>query len=219
MAEKLPVHMSDDEEIINNESDVSELSDNEEEIEYNSVSETSLDSNFDEEDGKFLALLVVLQQLLIPSQQQPCLHPRLYYSNWNQTRWNIRPPALPAIVSNVVYQGTQKEQTSEVEIESWELFFNNAMLESITDFTNIKIGSLESITDFTNIKIGLLRYIFQRDRDTKETDVAEIRMLFGLLYMAGMMGESHMNINDFYRTNGIGVEFFHPVMPKNCFGF
>ncbi len=52
MAENLPIHMSDDEEeIVDNKWDVNELSDNEEEIEYDTVSETNLDSN----------LLVVLQ--------------------------------------------------------------------------------------------------------------------------------------------------------------
>ncbi len=61
--------MSDNEEdIVDNESDVSELPDNEEEIDYDSVSETSLDSNFDEEDNEFKAPLVVPQQSLIPSQ-------------------------------------------------------------------------------------------------------------------------------------------------------
>ncbi len=48
-------------------------------------------------------------------------------------RWNIRPPTLPAIVSNVVSQGvyTPKRQTAETEIESWELLFNNAMLSTV----------------------------------------------------------------------------------------
>ncbi len=59
-------------------------------------------------------------------------------------RWNIRPPALPGIIPNIVHQGicTLKEQTTETEIESLELFFDNAVSESITDFINIKIGLL-----------------------------------------------------------------------------
>ncbi len=85
------------------------------------------------------------------------------------------------------------------------MFFDNAMLESITNFTNNKIGSL--------------RYLFPYHRDATEMDVVEICVLFGLLYMVGMMCASHMNINDFYRTDGTGVEFFHLVMPKNSFGF
>ncbi len=67
---------------------------------------------------------------------------------------------------------TPKGQTTETEIESWELFFDNAMLESITDFTNIKID--------------LLHYLFQCDRDTKEMSVVEIHTLYCLLYVAGM---------------------------------
>ncbi len=50
-------------------------------------------------------------------------------------------------------------------------------------------------------------------------DVVEIRTLFDLLYMADMLRASHMNIDDFYRTDGIGVEFFHLVMPKKSFCF
>ncbi len=127
-------------------------------IEYDSASETSLDSDFEKEDDKFQALLVP-QQPLVPPQQQPRLHPRLFYSGCDQTRWNIRPPALPAVVPNVIRQSicTPKAQTAETEIESWELFFDNAMLESITDFTNIKIG--------------LLGYLFQHDRKTKKTEL------------------------------------------------
>ncbi len=122
-------------------------------------------------------------------------------------RWSIRPLALPAITPNIICQGicTLKGQTAEIEIESWEFFFDNAMLESITDFTNIKIG--------------LLRCLFQRDRDAKETNAVEICALFGLLYMASMMHASHMNIQNFYRTDGTGLEFFHLVMPKKQFQF
>ncbi len=93
MAENLPIHMSDDEkEVVDNKSDVSALSDNEEkieyekEIEYESVSETSLDCDFNEEDGKFQVPLIVLQQLLIPSRQQPRSHPHLFYVNRDQAR-------------------------------------------------------------------------------------------------------------------------------------
>ncbi len=86
MAENLSVHMSDDEEEnVDNKSDVSELSSNEEEIEYKSASKTSLNSDFDEEDDEFQAPLVP-QQPLIPSQQQPRFLPRLFYSSCDQTR-------------------------------------------------------------------------------------------------------------------------------------
>ncbi len=54
MAENLSIHMSDnEEENVDNKSDVNELSDNEEKIEYDSASEMSLDSDFDEEDDEF----------------------------------------------------------------------------------------------------------------------------------------------------------------------
>ncbi len=62
MPENLPVHVSDDkEEIIDNESDVSNSSNSEEEIE--------LDFDSDKEDDKFQASLIVPQQPLILSQQ------------------------------------------------------------------------------------------------------------------------------------------------------
>ncbi len=131
---------------------------------------THLYSGIDDEDDEFQAPLLVPLQPLIPSGQQPRLCPCLFYSNrdqmrWNirppagdgifvlllameysssNWRWNIRPPALPAIISNLGRQVvcTPKGQTTETEIELWELFLDNAMLESITDFTNIKIGLL-----------------------------------------------------------------------------
>ncbi len=58
---------------------------------------------------------------------------------------------------------------------------------------------LQSITDFTNIKIGLL-HLFQHHRHTKEGDVVEVRTLFGLPKMVCMMRASHMNIDDFYNS-------------------
>ncbi len=59
VAENLPIHMSDNEvEIVDNELDV-KFSKNKEEIEYKSASETSLDTDFDEEDNKFQAPLIV----------------------------------------------------------------------------------------------------------------------------------------------------------------
>ncbi len=54
------MHISYNEEeivVCDNESDVSKLTDNEE-VEYDSVLETSLDANFDEEDDKFQAPLI-----------------------------------------------------------------------------------------------------------------------------------------------------------------
>ncbi len=202
MAENLPVHMSDDEEeIVDNKSDLSELSNNEKEIQYESVSETSLDSDFDEEDDKFQAPLVVPQQPLIPSWQQPRLRPCLFCSGPDQMRRNIRPPTLPAIIPNINHQDvcTPKGQTAETEIESWELFFDNAMLESILQTSKL-VSS-------------------QCDRDAIEMDVIEIYVLFGLPYVASTMCVSHMNIDDFYQTDGTGVEFFHLVMPKIWFQF
>ncbi len=56
------------------------------------------------------------------------------------------------------------------------MFFDNAMLESITDFTNYKIG--------------LLPYLFQFNKDAKEIDIIEIRTEFGLLYMTDLMRAS-----------------------------
>ncbi len=103
-----------------NESNVGEYSNNEE-IEYDSSSKTSLDSNFDEDD-EFQAPLVVPQQPLISSRQQPRLCPHLFYRDRDQTRWNIRPPTLPAIGPNNVRQSvcTPKGQTAETEIALWE---------------------------------------------------------------------------------------------------
>ncbi len=156
------------------------MSNNEEEIEYDSASATSLDSNFNEKDGEFLAPLVVPQQPLISSQQQSNLSPRLFHSGRDEMRWNIYPSSLPAIIPNMIHQRVciPKGQTTETEIESWELFFDSAMLESITDFTNIKIC--------------LLCYLFLCDGDAKETYIIEIHALFGLLYMAGMIWASHI---------------------------
>ncbi len=46
-------------------------------------------------------------------------------------------------------------------------------------------------------------------------DTVEISALFGLLSMDGMMHASYMNINDLYRTDSTGIEFFCIVITKN----
>lgn len=70
-------------------------------------------------------------------------------------------------------------------LETWQLFFPDMMLEKIVLYTNIKIKSVKEN--------------YSRSRDALETDIVELRALFGLLYLAGVHQSSHQNILDLWK--------------------
>lgn len=57
-----------------------------------------------------------------------------------------------------------------------------------------------------------------RERDAKKTDKIEIRAVLCLLYFAGIMHSSYLNVSDFW-ADEIGVEMFRTVMPLKWFDF
>ncbi|KAJ8965524.1 hypothetical protein NQ314_004065 [Rhamnusium bicolor] len=103
-----------------------------------------------------------------------------------QYHWKIYPPVTKAVKTrseNLIKRlpGSSMATSSfKKPIEILNYFFNEKILNIIVHSTNKYIYSVSDN--------------YARPRDAKSTDIAEIRALFGLLYMAGV---SHVN-----RQNG-----------------
>ncbi|XP_050509192.1 uncharacterized protein LOC126886348 [Diabrotica virgifera virgifera] len=96
-------------------------------------------------------------------------------------------------------------KTHSTPIDIWNSMFDEEMLNQVVICTNIKIETVTN--DYT------------RQRDAKPTDIAEIKALIGLLYLAGIRKANHMNLEDLWRTDGTGIETFRLVMSKSRFQF
>lgn len=72
----------------------------------------------------------------------------------------------------------------------------------------------------TNIYINLMKENFSRERDARETDEAEIRALFGLLYLIGSFSCSRTNTKKLWdNSKGNGLESCYLTMSEKRFKF
>lgn len=90
-------------------------------------------------------------------------------------------------------------------LDTWRLFFTEGMILDITQSTNIWINQNKQR--------------FKRERDAKETTPGEVKCVFGILYMAGVMKSSHQLLEDLWSTDGFGIEFFRCAMSIKRFKF
>jgi len=74
------------------------------------------------------------------------------------------------------------------------------------------VAVLSEIVNFTIIKIQKIREYFAQIRDAKVTDIIEIKAIIGLLYSSGSLRSFHQNVCDLWRTDGLGVDYFHATM-------
>ncbi len=124
------------------------------------------------------------------------------------TRWNLRSPRThvrrPA-QNIIVGQPGVKEvaRDAKTPLQAWELFFPESLLMKIVTYTNIYLDKI--------------RGNFSRARDCKETDLMEIRALFGLLYMAGIKKAHHLNLKELWETDGTAPDCFRATMSINRF--
>jgi len=89
--------------------------------------------------------------------------------------------------------------------ESWSLFFPDTVIMEIVKCTNINISRI--------------RPNYNRPRAALDTNIEEMKAVFGLLYMAGVMKSSHQNLSDLWARDGTGVDFFRSTMCLTRFQF
>ncbi|KAB0803806.1 hypothetical protein PPYR_00776 [Photinus pyralis] len=87
--------------------------------------------------------------------------------------------------------------------QTWKLFFTDDILELIVSCTNKYLTAI--------------RPNYSRERDVLDTNVDEVKALFGLLYIAGVLKSRHTNLKDMWATDKTAPEIFRMVMSKNRF--
>lgn len=89
--------------------------------------------------------------------------------------------------------------------EIWQQFFDLDMLRIIVESTNKHIQRSKEN--------------YSRERNVKETDIAEVHGLISLLYLAGVLKAGRLNVSELWRNDGTGVEQFRLTMSKFRFQF
>lgn len=101
--------------------------------------------------------------------------------------------------------GVRQNLEFESPVSAWRLFFTTDILDDIVTHTNQRIQKVRSN--------------FTRERDAKYTTGDELEAFIRLLYMAGILRASHLNLYDLWATDGTGVEFFRNCMNLKSFKF
>lgn len=71
--------------------------------------------------------------------------------------------------------------------------------------------------DCTNEYLRIKRIKYSRVRDCSDTNVDELRALLGLLYLAGVKENSHVNICELWTDDGTAPECFRATMSQRRF--
>lgn len=87
-------------------------------------------------------------------------------------------------------------------LECWDMFFTTDMVDIIVECTNMQLNRFR-----TNYK----------GNEYRNTTHIEIRALFGILYMAGIFKQCHLNVDDLWEKNPLTPPFFRIAMPKKRF--
>lgn len=91
-------------------------------------------------------------------------------------------------------------------LESWLLFFSKPLIDLVLESTNIYIDSV--------------RNNYRSDHNmARPLSFEELKAYFGLLYLAGLLHGGKMNIEDFWNTDGTGIEIFRATMSLKRFRF
>lgn len=78
---------------------------------------------------------------------------------------------------------------------------------------------LSIVADNTNKFIRNVQFNYSRERDARETTLAEIKGLIGLLLLCGVRKCSRMNADDLYNKNGSSMENARLLMSERRFLF
>lgn len=127
-------------------------------------------------------------------------------TKWNKVKSNS---AVRTRKHNILVHspGPKFEAREAKSIEDcWNLFFNDEIVNLVTESTNIYIQKIKSN--------------FSRDRDARLTDVIEIRALIGILYFIGIRRSSRLNISKMWdNSKGGGLEACYLAMSEKRFRF
>lgn len=79
---------------------------------------------------------------------------------------------------------------------------------------------IDHIVSCTNIYIDKVRNNFGREKDAKSTDEEEIKSLFGILFMSGILKSGRRNVSELWdNSRGTGCEAVYVTMSEHRFRF
>lgn len=99
----------------------------------------------------------------------------------------------------------QNAKAAKTPVECFKLFIDDAIIDLITENTNIFIRSIAGN--------------FTRERSCRVTDNVEISAFLGLLILAGSFRSGHQKVEDLFRQDGFGIEIFYGTMSLQRFRF
>lgn len=130
-----------------------------------------------------------------------------YLGKNKSTKWSKSPPPRAKAAPQNIFTERPGVKGSAVDCSSpldcWNLFFPTALLEKIVLCTNQKLQ--------------IFRPNYKRERDCQDTNIHEIRALFGLLYLTAMLKMNHTNVSDMWATDGTAPDYIRNVMRSNRF--
>lgn len=136
-----------------------------------------------------------------------------FYRGKDGTMWYKTPfrQNVRTRTENIIHQlpGVVPEAKSAMsEVECWNLFFSEDMLQIILIHTNARI--IPKIAACTNLS---------KYTHVKECTMIELKAFIGLLYLAGLYRSGRQNLSDLWATDGTGVDIFRLVMSLQRFHF
>lgn len=125
------------------------------------------------------------------------------------TKWYVREPVqnIRTRAHNIIYEtpGPKNEAINCIQIiDAWSLIFTNDNIQSIVNYTNIYIENN-------------FRQKYSRLRDCRDTDIIEVKALFGLLYYIGRLRGAHLNTMDLWAKDGSGSDICIATMSRRRF--
>ncbi|CAH2085795.1 unnamed protein product [Euphydryas editha] len=117
-----------------------------------------------------------------------------------QYRSNVRSRAENIITNLPGPKSVARNKMSP--LQCFELFITDEMIDEIVNCTNEKI-SMQTISDHKKL----------------ETTKEEMKALFGLLFISGLVRSGRQSTIDLWSTDGTGMDIFRDTMSRNRFGF
>lgn len=150
------------------------------------------------------------QLQVIPSTSTRGSNKHLFYHSKAHVIWKKH--ALPKNVRtrscNIItfLPGTKGNARNAIRpLDCWTCFIDNNIIETITASTNIFISKVANK--------------YKDKNEARLTNQIEMKALIGLLYLAGLFKSGRRNSQDFWASDGTGVEVFPATMAHRRFVF
>lgn len=209
----LGIEDADEEEVDNleiNETDIEGVEEREDDGEGDEVGDMVRNVEMEVDNVEVIDLQVTTDE----NRGQDLDRREFYIGKDKETRWYLEPfmaqnsrTLRRNIIPNFHKPGPKGHAKNAVSHkDSFECIFDDEIVEKIVSYTNIYIEKIKQN--------------FSRERDSKLTNICEMKSFIGILILAGTMKSSRRNILRMWDTSkGTGVEAIYVTMSQNRFRF